>query len=276
MSGMDQLRAFACAMSGKDMGECVNSIADNIDRELEEDRQIAEWVRSQGGLESLEDEVANDRELVRIVTEKLYPQDSTACEAGNVEIADELDRRLAPFGCKWPRVINRLVDFVTQYESIGTLESISVHSDGSCFVTSHDGTVMNVKDIRPVKKDPVGSDGVPIRNNDTVFARVGDKYVQFIVTDNNADLLMEKAPVFCKRVDRDERTLFAPEELTHTNPDVVDSWDRWISDMARSPINYCTQVLGIDSANVCDEESESVRSQDLVRRGAELLKSEER
>lgn len=99
----------------------------------EEDRKAIAWVREHGGL-------------------------------------DAVEKRLMPEGMEWPTVDGKPVDFVTGYEpSLGTLEAVSIYSNGACDVMSHDGIVKNATEIHVFKPKVLDADGVEIRVGDRLY-----------------------------------------------------------------------------------------------------------
>ena len=102
-----------------------------------------------------------------------YPQSCMKTRDRLEEMADAVGdaaKRIIPEGMEWPTVDGKPVDFVTGYEpSLGVLEAVSIYSNGSCEVMSHDGIVKNVKDIHIARPKVLDADGVEIRVGETVW-----------------------------------------------------------------------------------------------------------
>lgn len=236
MTGFERLREYAREMDEDLYGDCeegqklhnghcptegcricharvINDIADQIEREHSDDHEITEWVRDNGGIENIKDELANDRELVMVVCDALWPDGKVpCCENGNEQIADELDKRLMPPGMEWPKVDGKKVDFTTGYEpSLGVLEAVEIYNNGACNVMSHDGIVKSVSDIHIAKQDPIGADGLPIKIGETVWHKDGRGpwTVEVVHVDTDQVTCLEKINV---------SGTYPPLMLTHTKP----------------------------------------------------------
>lgn len=107
----------------------------------DEDRKAIAWVREHGGL-------------------------------------DDVEKRLMPEGMEWPTVDGKPVDFVTGYKpSLGTLEAVSIYSNGACEVMSHYGIVKNATEIHVSKPKALDADGAEIRDGDVLYSVETGDYV---------------------------------------------------------------------------------------------------
>lgn len=201
------------------MEDEIESAVSQAKREQAEDHEIAEWVRDNGGIENIQDELANDRDLAMIVRDALWPDGKVpCCENGNEQIADELDKRLMPPGMEWPKVDGKKVDFTTGYEpSLGVLEAVEIYNNGACNVMSHDGIVKSVSEIHIAKQDPVGADGLPIKRGDTVYDKnSGDRLIVGAIEDGGYTIT-------CRYADLEDSAIpthgsWSPCDLTHRAP----------------------------------------------------------
>lgn len=105
----------------------------------EEDRDAAEWVREQGGLDVVETRWNNDTKLVDAVLCALWPC-GIPDVGGNEHVMDELSKRLMPEDMEWlveawPRFEDggpvRFLDDFERYGDENGVSVVTMYSDGS-------------------------------------------------------------------------------------------------------------------------------------------------
>lgn len=177
-------------------------------------------------------------------------------DTGWSDAMSELEKRLMPPGMWWLRIGGEPLDTASVYEvdgepvriwSLGYYGSPSVQE---IEVESTDGSE-NIESVKPCeikrqKPDPIGADGLPIKKGDDVSALVGGKRMRFTVLDIDPNRFCGDAYVLCGYREKQESTLFAPHELTHTNPETPDSWEQLEEDAKKGSCDY----FGCD-ANGC-------------------------
>ena len=204
----------------------------------EEDREAAEWVRGQGGIEALR-RMFQDADIRRV---ELCGALGIDIDKGWSEAMAAMRLRLMTEGCEWPRYESgELVmfgdEFINAKGNASTLRTIAIEDcrdalggavfwklgKGACAVTLENGE--RVK--RPAPK-VLDADGAEIRVKETVFDKNTGE--ELIVTG------FEDGRVWCEHrmTDADAlpvRGMWSPGLLTHERPD---SWERLEEDADRT------------------------------------------
>lgn len=183
MTGLERPRVIADNLNKSTYTQANTSrdILDSLEqikREQAEDHEIAEWVREQGGVENIQDELANDRELAMVVRDALWPDGKVqCCENGNEQIADELDKRLMPPLMEWPKVDGKPVEIGERLTGYGSgpdgYEVVGVRPTCNwVLVKARGGEILewDASNCKRPKKGPIGADGLPIKVGQTVYA----------------------------------------------------------------------------------------------------------
>lgn len=273
MAGLERMRKLSAEIRQSAIN--ADNIAYQIAREQSDDHEIAEWVRKNGGVESIENDLRTYMQIALSVTLALFKDACPTRIADKEEIKCELDKRLMPPGMEWPRyedgspvVLSEFdqnpetiscVAFV-HHEAVADYDSPFVEINPVPMKTSVT-TIMNMGErVKSPKQEPVGDDGLPIRRDDEVWAaKDGNGPFKVVSIDIDAEF-----PITLKRVG--SSFLMArctPDELTHTKPEPPDSWEKLEKDIAE----------GLMSTSETDVNLE-YEAHDLVRRAKALAARE--
>lgn len=213
--------------------------------ELAEDARAAKWVREHGGIE-------------------------------------ELDRRLMPPGMEWPRFEDggekvRLRDefigkdgktyIVNEAKFIGKCFSLFDFCDRKPQFTGFYG-----ERVKRPKPAPVGANGVPLKAGETVRG-TGRSQHEFEVLDTH-DVNPEVGSRFSvKCFDKNEGEVCwcDPKLLTHTKPELTDSWEKIYSDCELTGEQYVEERMDEQPDDMTPEMAMAL---DLVRRTKALAERE--
>lgn len=256
---------------------------------LPEDREAIAWVRDNGGIENIQDELANDRELVRIVRDALWPDGKVpCCENGNEQISDELKKRIMPQGYEWPRFedgekVSYGSEYVdkdgkTQYAwHIGfdsnkdvEISRLEISSNGAYSYFSICDFFDKGEKLKRPKKGIVGADGLHINDDETVYIVDGNGEPLYVIDtkeDGYQTVIVRNPSGYVNNYDA--------QRLTHTKPEPPDSWEQLEKDAVlgvcryfhseRKPCSEC-QINSINCAEV--------KERDIVRRAKALAERE--
>lgn len=124
----------------------------------------------------------------------------------------------------------------TSGELKGELFEVKRFTFGDGKVTMRDkagGHYCNVKFGKRVKRpENLAADGKPLLVGERVWGKDGKEYE---VLDIDPERFAGNAYVLCGYLDKWESTLFAPNELTHEQPD---SWEKWREDAKKFHCSY--------------------------------------
>lgn len=195
--------------------------------EDEEDARAAKWVRENGGLGAVS--AAFNRHLTAInrLYRMAFPEEGKNYEFPTVDDCfAELDRRLMPPGMEWPCYEDEekvcIANKIASQEDGEALfvRAILVDNAGVDLISDecseHFGFGERVKRPKPA---PVGADGVPIINGESVYEIGGDGTRLTVVRTPESG---EYQAIVVKFPDGNETTL-DPPRLTHTKPEPPDS-----------------------------------------------------
>lgn len=254
MTGLERLRELAKTMQDTgyfyDSASIVYEIAAQIEREQADDHEIAEWVREHGGIELVKnrDEFATDM-LAWFRRVSGIPEDE------NMVVDDAMsgiESRLMPPGMDWPRFEDgkqvKIGDMVELNEMVAKVCGVFISKRGYVLHGESGEKIgsdarfdyPNFARAKRPKQDPIGADGLPIKKGDGVSALVGGKYMRFTVLDVAPERFCGDAYVLCGYEGKQESTLFAPHELTHTKPEPHDSAERIAEDIKRMAEEWCS------------------------------------
>lgn len=250
MTGIESLDVIAETMDGipwlDKLSTELMSASIQIKREQAEEHEIAEWVREQGGVENIQDELANDRELAMVVRDALWPDGKVqCCENGNEQIADELDKRLMPPLMEWPKVDGKPVEIGERLTGYGSgpdgYEVVGVRPTCNwVLVKARGGEILewDASNCKRPKKGPIGADGLPIKVGQTVYATGNgvEVTVDSIIDDEGGAWTSNSRGNY----------FIVFDKLTHTRPAPPDSWEQLEKDATRTADEVSSAFCGDD------------------------------
>lgn len=230
MTGLERLRNITDGLDrGPWLGDVTSALygtARQIESEQADDHEIAEWVRDNGGIENIQDELANDRGLVMVVRDALWSDGKVpCCENGNEQIADELNKRLMPHGMEWPRFedgepLNIFDEFIDHSGKERTVKAFYISKQSQCGIEDEIGFMTFLDDGERIKRpeqDPIEADGLPIKKGETVYDKnSGDRLIVGAIEDCGYTIT-------CRYADLEDSAIpthgsWSPCDLTHSAP----------------------------------------------------------
>lgn len=211
--------------------------------EVEEDARAAKWVREHGGIEELEKmeslALKGEAESQAVKTLRELAEVGHEEAASISSMRESIQHRLMPPGYEWPRFDDGgMVEIGGHAEEHGdAIEITHVTVSRTGFVLQ--GVVQGDEDcqarylyrpgerVKRPKPAPVGADGVPIHDGETVYLVDGD----------DTPLTVEEMPkdgcyqCVVVRLPNGSKTAFDPPRFTHAKPEPPDSWERLEEDL---------------------------------------------
>ncbi len=284
---LDEIRILS-APTSYDVAQVTSSAYDLLP---EEDREALQWLREQGGLDSVKkllDWVVGHCSTKQQLDFDFWLSGRVMHELGfdeDMADRDEVERRLLarlmPEGMEWPRFEDNepvaFGDYAEIGDCIGPIVSVTIRSadNTSLEKPAYDIAVLrsgfvNHSPIEPfsvrVKRPAViAADGEPLHERETVWeVDTGDGYVVERIYSGTTEPDFPGHTVACRRPDDIVTHMFKPSQLTHERPD---SWERLEED-AKSLCHDIAMYLGDYSPSDFEKSGDSVQDRviETVRR----------
>lgn len=271
------LRKAAIEIDGTEMfgGASVflSKIADQIEREQAEDHEIAEWVRERGGIEEARLVIrGSDNRRVELCSWL-----GIDTETGWSDAVVEMDSRLMPPGCEWPEVDGKPVEIGERLSGYGSgpdgYEVVGVRPTcGWVLVKAYDNCIIewDASNCKRPTQDPIGADGLPIREDENVYLVDGDgePFTVICIEAEGCQTVRVREPIGYV-------TNYDAQQLTHTKPESPDSWEQLEKDAKLKPFGYVSNVLGWDMRKTHTmNQATHAMTLDIVRRAKALADSD--
>lgn len=195
MTGLERLRNITDGLDrGPWLGDVTRALYDTarqIERDQADDHEISEWVRKNGGVERIENDLSEYMQIARSVTMELFKDSFPTRIANNDEITEELDKRLMPPGMEWPRYEDGKPVMIGDEFSEDPTKSVDKIEFAKCGfylkTEMHDFYwYRNGERVRRPKQDPVGADGLHVHDDETVYIVDGNGEPLYVI-DTKAD-----------------------------------------------------------------------------------------
>ena len=247
----------------------------------DEDREAIAWVREHGGLDYVKSEwnerVPRDR-YVRMRQRLLgHIAECETALGRRREIISELSHRVSDLTCEnaelrrraMPEGMEWLVEAWPKFEDdaplkFGDMALIDGHADmveaiqlwihGRPVICGDGGSQQLDKGERVKRPAVPAADGEPLELGQTVWDTDAETDTPLTVVEVSSDM------VRCEYTWKDGKTYrpcYQPDQLTHTKPEPIDTWERLEEDLSKSYTEYwgCVDVI----CNRCPAEIDGKR-----------------
>ena len=239
MSGIDRLRALSGAWDEWGLGGALADVADQIEREQNEDAEAIAWVREHGGLEEVEAQwsgrvpLTSVKRMVELHKKKRDRLKAHAlwlerkCHERREHIEElrrtiaEMRPRLMPEGYEWPRYTSgglvEVGDDVVgpDYGERIHVDAVKFHANGFTLCDKNGFDMCYQSDERFERPAVLAADGEPLEVGQTVWDENGDELVIGALEGGGHT-------VTCRYVDVGDAIpvhgMWSPSDLTHQRP----------------------------------------------------------
>lgn len=269
-----------CALSS--YPQRIRDAVDGAPKPDAEREAAADWVAEQGGLDIVRDYPMMDEFVAALATDLGVSDDIGCGDDLRDAIRDELDERLMPPDCAWPRWDDGKP--LREDDAPDGVTVVSLYLDGSGYGLADAILDHQAGDyVKRPEPEALGADGKPIREGDTVYLDDGHAGMAGQAGyDGNWSYgligVETGEALTVARVDSDthahlaEHGAWCPASwLTHDAPDTQERID---DDATLDPATYCDDVLGWDAEKIVHHSDYAAQNEamiaDLLRRQREL------